>query len=155
MLLPILTWPFCMPSNALLLLFFHDKMLLIVILDSRPYYLKILNGKFLTLGTASYFLCLVSMAGIRNFAFCFFLRYSVFLLSASLTVQKDERSSPCKLSLSPLLNMISDINECEGITHNCSSNAVCNNTKGSYNCTCKPGYLGDGWNCTGDEYTNA
>ena len=26
--------------------------------------------------------------------------------------------------------------------------------KGSYNCTCKPGYLGDGWNCTGDEYTN-
>jgi len=49
--------------------------------------------------------------------------------------------------------MISDINECEGITHNCSSNAVCNNTKGSYNCTCKPGYLGDGWNCTGDEYT--
>ena len=45
--------------------------------------------------------------------------------------------------------MISDINECEGKTHNCSSNAVCNNTKGSYNCTCKPGYEGDGNNCTG------
>ena len=50
--------------------------------------------------------------------------------------------------------MISDINECEGGTHNCSSNAVCHNINGSYNCTCKPGYLGDGWNCTGDEYTN-
>ena len=30
--------------------------------------------------------------------------------------------------------------------------AVCHNINGSYNCTCKPGYLGDGWNCTGDEY---
>ena len=46
--------------------------------------------------------------------------------------------------------MISDINECEGGTHNCSSNAVCNNTKGSYNCKCKSGYEGDGNNCTGD-----
>ena len=44
--------------------------------------------------------------------------------------------------------MISDINEC-GEAHNCSSNAVCNNTKGSYNCTCKPGYEGDGNNCKG------
>ncbi|KAM7452440.1 hypothetical protein ABFA07_000115 [Porites harrisoni] len=41
-----------------------------------------------------------------------------------------------------------DINECKEGTHNCSSNAVCNNTKGSYNCTCKPGYEGDGNNCT-------
>ena len=46
--------------------------------------------------------------------------------------------------------MISDINECKKGTHNCSSNAVCNNTKGSYNCTCKPGYEGDGNNCTGN-----
>ncbi|XP_073239913.1 laminin subunit alpha-4-like [Porites lutea] len=44
--------------------------------------------------------------------------------------------------------MISDINECEQGTHNCNSNAVCNNTKGSYNCTCKPGYKGNGYNCT-------
>ena len=53
-----------------------------------------------------------------------------------------------KLSL-PLFNMISDINECNAGTHNCSSNAFCNNTKGSYNCSCKPGYTGDGWTCTG------
>ena len=45
-----LTWSFYMPSKALLFLFFHDKMLFIAIfLDSRPYYLKILNGKFITL----------------------------------------------------------------------------------------------------------
>ncbi|CAH3184475.1 unnamed protein product, partial [Porites evermanni] len=49
----------------------------------------------------------------------------------------------------PLFNMISDINECNAGTHNCSSNAFCNNTKGSYNCSCKPGYTGDGWTCTG------
>ena len=48
--------------------------------------------------------------------------------------------------------MVSDINKCEGGTHNCSSNAVCNNTKGSYNCTCKPGYEGDGDNCTGNSF---
>ena len=50
--------------------------------------------------------------------------------------------------------MISDINECKKGTHNCSSNAVCNNTKGSYNCTCKPGYEGDGNNCTGNFFLN-
>ena len=31
----------------------------------------------------------------------------------------------------------------------CSENAVCNNTKGSYNCSCKPGYSGDGRTCEG------
>ena len=56
-----------------------------------------------------------------------------------------------KLSL-PLSNMISDINECNAEIHNCSSNAFCNNTKGSYNCSCKPGYTGDGWTCTGKFY---
>ena len=50
--------------------------------------------------------------------------------------------------------MISDINECKEGNHNCGSNAVCNNTKGSYNCTCKPGYEGDGNNCTGNFFLN-
>ena len=53
-----------------------------------------------------------------------------------------------------MFNMISDIDECEEGTYNCSSNAVCNNTKGSYNCTCKPGYEGDGDNCTGNFFHN-
>ena len=53
-----------------------------------------------------------------------------------------------------MFNMISDINECEEGTYNCSSNAVCNNTKGSYNCACKPGYEGDGNNCTGNFFLN-
>ncbi|KAL9953459.1 hypothetical protein ACROYT_G040881 [Oculina patagonica] len=41
----------------------------------------------------------------------------------------------------------SDIDECAAGTHSCDANAECTNTKGSYNCTCKPGYHGDGRNC--------
>ena len=44
---------------------------------------------------------------------------------------------------------LADINECETGKHHCDSNAFCNNTKGSYNCTCIPGYIGNGVNCTG------
>ena len=42
------TSSFCIPSKPLLFLFFLDKMLFIAILllDSSPYYLKILSGKF-------------------------------------------------------------------------------------------------------------
>ena len=42
----------------------------------------------------------------------------------------------------------SDIDECS-IENECHQNATCNNTKGSYNCTCKDGFEGDGKNCTG------
>ena len=38
-------------------------------------------------------------------------------------------------------------------THNCSSDAFCNNTHGSFNCTCKPGFTGDGENCTGSIFS--
>ncbi|XP_022777800.1 uncharacterized protein LOC111319257 [Stylophora pistillata] len=40
-----------------------------------------------------------------------------------------------------------DIDECATSKHDCSASAVCMNTKGSYNCTCKPGYSGDGRTC--------
>ena len=41
----------------------------------------------------------------------------------------------------------SDIDECVTVTHNCSVDAVCNNTMGAYNYTCNPGYQGDGQEC--------
>ena len=47
-----------------------------------------------------------------------------------------------------------DINECEAGKHNCHANASCKNTKGSFVCTCKPGYSGDGVNCTGENNTS-
>ena len=46
-------------------------------------------------------------------------------------------------------NPILDIDECSSNSHSCDANAVCNNTRGSYTCTCKAGYLGNGENCTG------
>ena len=43
-----------------------------------------------------------------------------------------------------------DADECTDGTHNCDVNgAVCNNTPGSYNCSCKDGFVGNGINCTG------
>jgi len=43
----------------------------------------------------------------------------------------------------------SDVDECDtaGV---CSEYATCNNTEGSFNCTCKTGYRGDGFNCYGE-----
>jgi hypothetical protein len=44
---------------------------------------------------------------------------------------------------------ILDINECR--LNPCHLNADCNNNEGSYTCTCRTGYTGDGVNsCTGN-----
>lgn len=41
-----------------------------------------------------------------------------------------------------------DINECENGRNDCHVNANCTNTVGSFNCTCKVGYTGDGRICS-------
>ena len=46
---------------------------------------------------------------------------------------------------------VADINKCLTGAHNCSSDAACNNTKGTFYCTCSPGFTGDGQNCTGND----
>ena len=43
-----------------------------------------------------------------------------------------------------------DINECQLGTDNCSPFATCTDTPGSYQCTCNPGYTGDGRTCIGN-----
>jgi hypothetical protein len=43
--------------------------------------------------------------------------------------------------------MIVDVNECQSSP--CGNNATCNNTGGSYNCSCIQGFEGDGLNCSG------
>ena len=42
------------------------------------------------------------------------------------------------------LLVIVDIDECDGIPKPCHVNGVCNNTFGSFECTCKPGFSGVG-----------
>jgi hypothetical protein len=41
---------------------------------------------------------------------------------------------------------ISDIDECVS-GNDCSSNAACTNTPGSFGCACKAGYTGNGKQC--------
>ncbi len=46
--------------------------------------------------------------------------------------------------------MQTDINECVlDMDNDCDENAECNNTVGGFNCTCYPGYMGNGTMCTG------
>lgn len=49
-----------------------------------------------------------------------------------------------------------DIDECDvSYLHNCDESADCENTDGSFVCTCKPGYtdMGNGTICSGKPYT--
>ena len=42
-----------------------------------------------------------------------------------------------------------DVDECNEEKHDCSSNATCQNTVGSFKCRCNDGYQGDGKTCNG------
>ncbi|XP_013389243.1 uncharacterized protein LOC106157972 [Lingula anatina] len=47
-----------------------------------------------------------------------------------------------------------DVNECRNQTTPCSKHADCTNTFGSYTCTCKLGYFGDGFQCLEEKPTD-
>ena len=54
-----------------------------------------------------------------------------------------------KMFIIPLnVNYVLEINECLTISP-CHANATCNNTEGSYMCSCITGYNGDGVTCHG------
>ena len=42
-----------------------------------------------------------------------------------------------------------DIDECAATTKPCSPVGTCDNTDGSFTCTCGKGYQGDGFTCYG------
>ena len=42
-----------------------------------------------------------------------------------------------------------DVDECSASMPVCDVNADCKNTRGSYRCSCKTGFTGDGKTCTG------
>ena len=45
-----------------------------------------------------------------------------------------------------------DIDECSTNSHTCDVNAFCNNTSGSYKCSCNPGFFGNGQACFGKNH---
>ena len=55
-----------------------------------------------------------------------------------------------KLNTLLLCIIIPDIDECSTGVDQCDQNADCTNTEGSYKCTCKTGYEGDGHHCSGE-----
>ena len=56
------------------------------------------------------------------------------------------------LSFIAICFTFSDIDECRNKTHNCHDNATCTNLDGLFNCTCDPGYTGNGTYCEGNYF---
>ena len=54
------------------------------------------------------------------------------------------------LNMNASLLFSPDIDECSTNSHSCDVNAVCSNNVGSYACSCKAGYTGNGNTCTGE-----
>ena len=48
--------------------------------------------------------------------------------------------------------LFTDVDECSSSNGNCSAQATCNNTLGSYECTCNVGFIGNGYQCDGMLY---
>ena len=63
----------------------------------------------------------------------------------SLTVQVSVHRMSLLLVFTLLI--VSDVNECEIGSDNCDENAECTDTIGSFNCSCKFGYSGNGTFC--------
>ena len=61
----------------------------------------------------------------------------------------------CKIisSVCYIFSTLLDINECAtGGGHTCHEKATCQNTPGSFSCTCMPGYSGNGASCRGNVF---
>ena len=67
---------------------------------------------------------------------------------SAFVIKKKKMNRNQKDNIFFLMIVSTDVDECFQGTHSCSVYAVCSNTKGSYDCRCKTGYIGDGQNCT-------
>ena len=63
-------------------------------------------------------------------------------------------TSPQSTQTLSVLLSLSDIDECTAGTHNCRTDQVCINLRGSFTCQCPPGYQKRGEQCVG-KYNSA
>ena len=64
-------------------------------------------------------------------------------------MDRSRLNTSIKKVISKLMLFFLDIDECSTSPSVCDMNANCSNTRGSYHCTCKAGYTGDGKTCQG------
>ena len=68
--------------------------------------------------------------------------------TCSIHVNKVYTNNTCIVAiLHTYLYIPTDKDECSSVNYPCDSNATCNNTDGSYMCTCNTGYTGSGEIC--------
>ena len=75
-------------------------------------------------------------AVVKIISFCLFYHASVL----SCNVSRDTHIF--RHSLKQTIFSLKDVNECANNTHNCDVNAYCNDTEGSFFCSCNRGYSG-------------
>ena len=82
-------------------------------------------------------------------------------------LSKNAKPKPMEITFDPQVKTVrwdnpmtffvftTDVDECSAESSPCDKNADCTNGDGSYTCTCKQGFIGDGASCTGlSEYSN-
>ena len=77
----------------------------------------------------------------------------VYVLLAMLEMEHSAMVYTCSYTNYNLYYIVpytpADINDCELELDNCSPNAACTNTMGSFECECLSGFSGDGMTCEG------
>jgi len=92
-----------------------------------------------------------SIVTIFPFLFKFFLVFLLllhfFFFPSNLTVNHIQLAFLCSCPSGFDGSICHNIDECERETNNCHLYAICTDTIGSFTCTCKPGYSGNGVQC--------
>ena len=112
------------------------------------------NGKYSV--TPKYF-CVFSLSGgtlsppVSLCTMVLALRYSFLFVLWQFLLWKAIESYLCRvyILIITIVYLLLDTDECYSGDNDCDDSATCHNLIGSYNCSCKKGYSGDGFKCQG------
>ncbi|CAH3032916.1 unnamed protein product [Pocillopora meandrina] len=76
----------------------------------------------------------------------YYYRYIPFVIPGTIILLLALCNLTNKINVGSLY-FVEDTDECSSGSHDCSAYAYCNNTLGSFTCTCKAGFSGDGKEC--------